>query len=156
MPCAPRWSPTNSAAGSRRVTYCLVCNYTAYPQVEVHLDFLTNTGNYIAVQSAAITMALLEVPVAGISLDGQMYVAVSTNFTKGRAIDRSVLTKFVPPATFQTIRTISQLPEERFIRMATHSQPGPMNPHGTGRNVYFEKRSPWKSPAPLGKRYWLK
>ena len=99
---------------------------TTDPQGGVHLDFLTNAGNYIAVQPTDITMALLDVPVTGISLDGQMYVAVSTNFTKGRATDRSVLTKFVPPATFQTIRTISQLPEGRFIRMAMHAQPGPI------------------------------
>jgi hypothetical protein len=124
MPCAPRWSPTNSAAGSRRVTYCLVCNYTAYPQVEVHLDFLTNTGNYIAVQSAAITMALLEVPVAGISLDGQMYVAVSTNFTKGRAIDRSVLTKFVPPATFRRFARFPNCPKSDSSEWRRTRSPG--------------------------------
>jgi hypothetical protein len=99
---------------------------TASPESGVHLDFLTNGGNYIAVQPTDITMALLDVPVAGISVDGQMYVAVSTNFTKGRATDRSVLTKFVPPSTFQTIRTISQLPEGRFIRMSMHAQPGPI------------------------------
>jgi hypothetical protein len=64
--------------------------------------------------------------VAGVSLDGQMYVAVSTNFAKGRATDRTVLTKFVPPATFQTIRTISQLPEGRFVRMSMRAQPGPI------------------------------
>jgi hypothetical protein len=99
---------------------------TVDPQGGVHLDFLTNAGNYIAVQPTEITMALLDVPVAGVSLDGQMYVAVSTNFSKGRATDRSILTKFVPPATFQTMRTISQLPEGRFIRMSMHSQPGPI------------------------------
>jgi hypothetical protein len=66
------------------------------------------------------------VPVGGISIDGQIYVAVITNFTKGLATDRSVLTKFVAPSTFQTIRTISQLPEGRFIRMSMHAQPGPV------------------------------
>jgi hypothetical protein len=99
---------------------------TTNPEGGVHLDFLTSGGNYIAIQPTDTTMALLDVPVGGISLDGQMYVAVSTNFTKGRATDRSVLTKFVAPSTFQTIRTISQLPEGRFIRMAMHAQPGPV------------------------------
>jgi len=110
---------------------------TVDPQGGVHLDFLTNAGNYVALQPTDITMALLDVPVAGISLDGQMYVAVSTNFTKGRATDRSVLTKFVPPATFQTIRTISQLPEGRFIRMSMHSQPGPIAGLPTGGPFIF-------------------
>jgi len=99
---------------------------TTNPKSGVQLDFLTSGGNYIAVQPTDITMALLDVPVAGISLNGQMYVAVSTNFTKGRATDRTVLTKFTAPATFRTIRTISQLPEGRFIRMSMHTEPGPI------------------------------
>jgi hypothetical protein len=53
-----------------------------------------------------------------------MYVVVSTNFTKGRTTDRSVLTKFAAPETFQTIRTISELPDGRFLRMSMHAQPG--------------------------------
>jgi len=97
---------------------------TTNPDGGVHVDFLTNGGNYIAVQPTGITLAPLDVPVAGISLNGQMYVAISTNFTKGRATDRSVLTKFVAPETFQTVRTISELPDGRFIRMSMHAQPG--------------------------------
>jgi hypothetical protein len=97
---------------------------TSNPESGVHLDFLTSGGDNVAVQPTDVTMALLDVPVAGISLGGQMYVAVSTNFTKGRSTDRSVLTKFVAPATFQTLRTISALPDGRFIRMSLHAQPG--------------------------------
>ncbi len=97
---------------------------TTNPSGGVHLDFLTNGGKYIAVQPTGVTMAPMDVPVAGISLDGQMYVAISTNFTKGRATERSVLTKFIAPETFQTIRTISELPDGRFIRMSMHTQPG--------------------------------
>ena len=96
------------------------------PNGGVHLDFLTNGGKNIAVQPTGVTMAPMDVPVAGISLDGQMYVAISTNFTKGRATERSVLTKFVAPETFQTVRTISELPDGRFIRMSMHAQPGPI------------------------------
>lgn len=99
---------------------------TANPEGGVHLDFLTNGADAVAVQPADATMTLLDVPVAGISLGGQMYVAVSTNVTRGRTTDRTVLTKFVPPATFQTIRTVSQLPGGRFIRMSLHAQPGPV------------------------------
>jgi len=99
---------------------------TTNPDGGVHLDFLTNGDKNIAVQPTGITLAPMDVPVAGISLDGQMYVAVSTNFTKGRSTDRSVLTKFVAPETFQTVRTISELPDGRFIRMSMHAQPGPI------------------------------
>jgi hypothetical protein len=99
---------------------------TSNPESGVHLDFLTSGGDNVAVQPTDVTMALLDVPVAGISLDGQMYVAVSTNFTKGRSTDRSVLTKFVAPSTFQTLRTVSALPDGRFIRMSMHAQPGPI------------------------------
>jgi hypothetical protein len=99
---------------------------TSNPESGVHLDFLTSGSDNVAVQPTDVTMALLDVPVAGISLDGQMYVAVSTNFAKGRSTDRSVLTKFVAPATFQTLRTISALPDGRFIRMSMHAQPGPI------------------------------
>lgn len=94
------------------------------PNQGVHLEFLTKTGKYIAVQPAGTTMLPMDVPVAGISLDGQMYVAISTNFTKGRTTNRSVLTKFAAPETFQTLRTISELPEGRFVRMSMHVQPG--------------------------------
>jgi len=99
---------------------------TTNPNGGVHLDFLMNGGKFITVQPTGVTMAPMDVPVAGISLDGQMYVAISTNFTKGRATDRSVLTKFVAPETFQTIRTISELPDGRFIRMSMRAQPGPI------------------------------
>jgi hypothetical protein len=64
-------------------------------------------------------MGPFEVPVAGISLGGQVYVVVSTNRT-AKPTDRSVLTRFIPPSTFQPLRTVSQLPAGRFIRMAMH------------------------------------
>jgi hypothetical protein len=98
----------------------------ANPESGVRLDFLTNGGNNVAIQPADTDAAWMDVPVAGLSLDGQMYVAVSTNFVRGRATDRTVLTKFAAPATFQTIRTISELPAGRFIRMSMHAQPGPI------------------------------
>ena len=68
-------------------------------------------------------MGAFEVPVAGISLSGQVYVAVSTNHSEDRSTDRSVLTKFTPPETFQPLRTISQLPEGHFVKMSLHIGP---------------------------------
>jgi hypothetical protein len=98
---------------------------TANPESGVQVDFLMNGASAVAVQPSDVTsMAPMDVPVAGISLDGQMYVAISTNFTRGESTSRTVLTKFSAPATFQTVRTISELPSGRFIRMALHAQPG--------------------------------
>jgi len=71
-------------------------------------------------------MKPFEVPVAGISLGGGMYVVVRTNHSEDWSADRSVLTKFTPPATFQPLRTISELPDGRFIQMSMHTQPGPI------------------------------
>src|SRR5579872_84122 len=94
------------------------------PDNGVRLDFLTNGGNYLSVEPTGTALLPLDGPVGGISLDGQMYVAVSTNFKPSRDQDRSVLTKFAAPSTFQTLRTISELPAGRFIRMSIHAQPG--------------------------------
>jgi hypothetical protein len=96
---------------------------TVNPEGGVNLDFVTSGGNYIPIQLADTTARLLDVPVGGISIDRQMYVAMITNFVRGQNTDRSVLTKFVAPSTFQSIRTISQLPAGRFIRMSMHAQP---------------------------------
>jgi Domain of unknown function (DUF4185)/TIR domain len=109
-----------------RFVHTMATTDAAIPEAGVRLDFLTNGGGYVAVQPTGVTMTPMDAPVAGISLNGQMYVAVSTNIKAGRATDRSILTKFSAPATFQTIRTISQLPDGRFIRMSIHAQPGPV------------------------------
>jgi hypothetical protein len=101
------------------------------PEQGVRLDFLTaGKDPYLTIRPPGISMAAFEVPVAGISLGGQMYVVVSTNHAAGRSgseslTDRSVLTKFTPPTTFTPLRTISQLPTGRFIKMSLHAEPGP-------------------------------
>ena len=95
------------------------------PETGVRLDFLTvGGGGYLTIQPIGISMGAFEVPVSGISLGGRMYVVVSTNHSRDRTTDRSVLTKFVPPATFKPLRTISQLPAGRFIKMSLHAEPG--------------------------------
>ena len=94
------------------------------PERGVRLDFLMNGDRYLTVQPPGISMGAFEVPVSGISLGGQMYVAVSTNHSGDRTTDRSVLTKFSPPATFKPLRTISQLPDGRFVKMSMHAEPG--------------------------------
>jgi hypothetical protein len=94
------------------------------PESGVRLDFLKSGGDYLTIQPPGISMGAFEVPVAGISLGGQIYIAVSTNHTEDRATDRSVLTKFTPPASFQPLRTISQLPAGHFVKFSLHSAPG--------------------------------
>jgi Domain of unknown function (DUF4185) len=94
------------------------------PEHGVRLDFLMSGGDYLTIQPPGISMGAFEVPVAGISLGGQVYVAVSTNHSEDRSTDRSVLTKFTPPAIFQALRTISQLPEGHFVKMSLHMEPG--------------------------------
>ncbi len=91
----------------------------------VRLDFLTVGKDYLTIQPPGIRMGPFEVPVAGISLGGQMYVVASTNHSPDRSTDRSVLTKFTPPATFKPLRTISQLPIGRIIKMSLHAQSDP-------------------------------
>jgi hypothetical protein len=76
------------------------------PERGVRLDFLKSGSDYLTIQPPGISMGAFEVPVAGISLGGQMYVVVSTNHSEDRSTDRSVLTKFTPPESFQPLRTV--------------------------------------------------
>ena len=92
----------------------------------MRLDFLTVNGDYLTVQPPGVRLGAFEVPVSGISLGGQMYVVVSTDHSMDRTTDRSVLTKYTPPAAFKPLRTISKLPAGRFIKMSMHAEPGPM------------------------------
>ncbi len=108
----------------RRALDTIATTDAADPESGVRLDFLKSGSDYLTIQPPGISMGAFEVPVAGISLGGQMYVAVSTNHSEDRSTDRSVLTKFTPPANFQPLRTISQLPEGRFVKMSLHIEPG--------------------------------
>jgi len=98
------------------------------PAHGVKLDFLTQSpGLYLTVQPPGISMGAFEVPTAGISLNGQMYVVVNTNHSDERQTDRSVLTRVSFPMTptgFQPLRTISQRPDGKFLKMSLHTQSG--------------------------------
>jgi Domain of unknown function (DUF4185) len=93
------------------------------PESGVRLDFLKSGSDYLTIQPPGISMGAFEVPVAGISLGSQMYVAVSTNHSENGSTDRSVLTKFTLPANFQQLRTISQLPDGHFVKFSLHLEP---------------------------------
>jgi hypothetical protein len=103
---------------------------TTDPKRGVRLDFLTQSpGLYLTIQPPGISMGAFEVPTAGISLNGQMYVVVDTNHSDDWQTDRSVLTRVAPVLTtdgFQPLRTISQRPEGKFLKMSMHTQPGPI------------------------------
>ncbi len=92
------------------------------PEQGVRLDFLTVGSDYLTIQPPGISMGAFETPAGGISLGGQMYVVVRTNHAADWSTDRTVLTKFTPPATFQPLRTMSQAPAGRFITMSLHLQ----------------------------------
>jgi hypothetical protein len=94
------------------------------PEPAVRLDFLQSGNNYLTIQPPGISMGAFEVPVAGITLGSQAYVTVSTNHNADGTTDRSVLTKFTLPASFQPLRTISQLPDGHFVKMSLHIEPG--------------------------------
>ncbi len=115
------------------------------PERGVRLDFLKSGGDYLTIQPPGVSMGAFEVPVAGISLGGQMYVAVSTNHSEDRSTDRSVLTKFTPPADFQPLRAISQLPAGRFVKMSLHTEPGTIA--GLPRGGPFPEHEP-ERPVP--------
>lgn len=110
---------------SPRSVHGLALTDAASADAGVKLDFVTSGSNLVAIQPPDVAMSPMDDPAGGISLGGQMYVAISTNFHAGHAADKSVLTKFVPPATFQPLRTISQLPNGRFLRLSMHEQAGP-------------------------------
>jgi len=93
------------------------------PESGVRLDFLKSGSEYLTIQPPGISMGAFEVPVAGISLAGQVYVAVSTNHSEDRSQDGSFITKFTPPAIFKPLRTISQLPEGHFVKMSLRIEP---------------------------------
>jgi hypothetical protein len=95
------------------------------PERGVRLDFLTVRGRPLTIQPTGISLGAFETPGGGISLGGNMYVVVRTNHSNNWSTDRSVLTKFIPPAKFQPLRTISRLPAGRFITPSLHIQPKP-------------------------------
>jgi hypothetical protein len=101
-------------------------NAAQNPEQGIRLDFLTVGKDYLTIQPPGISMGAFETPIGGISIGGQMYVAVRTNHSADWSTDRSVLTKFTLPDAFQPIRTISQSPAGNFLTLSLHSGTGPL------------------------------
>jgi hypothetical protein len=114
----------NSALDSMATT----ADASVDPEPGVRLDFLTQSpGLYLTVQPPGISMGAFEVPTAGLSLNGQMYVIVDTEHSQDWRTDRAVLTRVsfpITPTGFKPLRTISRRPEGKFIKMSLHTQPG--------------------------------
>jgi hypothetical protein len=114
----------NSALDSMATT----ADASVDPERGVRLDFLTQSpGLYLTVQPPGISMGAFEVPTAGLSLNGQMYVIVDTEHSEDWRTDRAVLTRVsfpITPSAFQPLRTISRRPDGKFIKMSLHTQPG--------------------------------
>jgi Domain of unknown function (DUF4185) len=98
------------------------------PERGVKLDFLVQSpGLYLIVEPPGISMGAFEVPTAGISLNDQMYVVVDTNHSENWQTDRAVLNRVgfpLTPGAFRPLRTISQRPDGKFLKMSIHTQPG--------------------------------
>jgi hypothetical protein len=89
------------------------------PGAGVRLDFLTDGDKYVTIQPAGISMGAFEVPVSGIDLGGRAYVIVRTGHSSDWSTDRTMLTRFTPPASFEPLRQISK----RFLTTSTHVEP---------------------------------
>jgi hypothetical protein len=117
----------DSVGRSDRAEDTIATTDTYDPERGVRLDFLTSDkGGFLTIEPPGISMGAFEVPVSGIELGDQMYVVVRTHHAADWSTDRSVLTKFIPPRTFQPLRTMSQSPAGRFVNMSMHSEPKPI------------------------------
>jgi hypothetical protein len=97
------------------------------PEQGVRLDFVTAPGRpYLTIEPPGLSMGGFETPAGGISLADHLYVVVRTSHSDNWATDRTVLTKFVPPARFNVLRTMSAPPTARFLTMSLQLQPGPI------------------------------
>ncbi|MDR3401655.1 MAG: DUF4185 domain-containing protein [Chthoniobacter sp.] len=97
------------------------------PERGVRLNFLMDgKGKYLVIAPPGISMGPFETPAGGISLGGQMYVLVKTDYKdESWSTGRSVITKFVPSGKFEVLRTISKRPGGQFMTMSLHLQPRP-------------------------------
>lgn len=95
------------------------------PDGPLQLDFLSAArGTFIPVQAPGVSMGPFEVPVAGLSLDGTMYVVVKTNYSPRPPAYTALLTRFDESArSFSSVRELSHLPDGHFITMTLRLAP---------------------------------
>jgi hypothetical protein len=105
------------------------------PSAPLGLDFLTNPdGSYVRVEPDGVPMGGYDIPVAGISLDGAIYVAVKTNYTPGQQTSVTLLTRYDESTHhFTVVRELSRLPNGRFITLTKREAPSDVPGQPDGR-----------------------
>lgn len=96
----------------------------------VRLDFVTGRdGKFLKVRPPGVAMETNEVPLAGVSVDGRIYLMVRTNRREGASVgaDISKLVRFDEPShRFEVLRDVSRLPAGRFVQVSLHLATGPI------------------------------
>lgn len=128
------------------------------------LEFFTNSDNRpYFIRVPGIRMGVAEVPEAGIRLDNETYIACKTG-TDVNAPDRteraySVLTRFDETSRrFTLLRTISSMPDGRFVSLALHSHGNDVLMYGLNAyrasNVYLASVAAGDLATGQGTRYF--
>lgn len=96
----------------------------------VRIDFVAGRGErWLKVTPPGVSMGTNEVPLAGVSVGGRIYMMVRTNRKGGRShgADIAKLVGFDPDARrFEVLRDVSRLPQGRFIQVSLHHATGPI------------------------------
>jgi hypothetical protein len=95
------------------------------PGQPLALDFLTGfDGHFLKIEPGGAPMHGFEVPVAGLSLNGAMYVAVKTNYSRTPPAYTVLLTRFDEERrSFDVLREVSRIPGGRFITFTMRLSP---------------------------------
>jgi hypothetical protein len=103
----------------------LASSASSDPDAPLAIDFVSDApGSFVPMRIPGVSLGPYEVPVSGLSLDGGMYVVVSTNYSPATPTDRSVLARFDETTrSFTAIREISRLPGGHFIKMTLRLAP---------------------------------
>lgn len=96
----------------------------------VRLDFVVGAdGKWLKVRPPGVSMDTNEVPLAGLSVGGRVYLMVRTNRTAGMSSgsDISKLVRFDEQARrFEVLRDVSRLPAGRFLQVSLHHATTPV------------------------------
>ena len=96
----------------------------------VRLDFVRGPGErWLKVSPPGVSMGTNEVPLAGVSIGGKIYLMVRTNRAEGRSqgADIAKLVRFEPDARrFEVLRDVSRLPQGRFVQVSLHHATKPI------------------------------
>jgi Domain of unknown function (DUF4185) len=134
------------------------------PAAGLFLDFYTNSdGSPYFVRVPGVRMGAAEVPNAGIRLDSGTYVVIDSgkdiNLPDPNANAHSVLTKFDEVnRSFTVLRTISSMPNGRFITPSLHAHGSDVLMYGLGRyrgsDVYLATVPASSFESGAGTRYF--